>query len=159
MPRRYARSFKEGGLMKSIDLSGSQKYRTDENDEGIVKGYFNELFTTDGFILPGSTCDNKIGKKQEYYDELSQAYSGYLYIPKHRHSSGRMSVFRQFRCASGRPQQVRVSASLLRLVRPTKNLALSITVITFRMFSCRTDSTWSLQQEKCTQSIAIREVQ
>lgn len=58
--------------MKTIDLSGNWKYKTDENDEGLVKGYFGIPFTDDGFILPGSTCDNKIGKKQEYYAELSK---------------------------------------------------------------------------------------
>lgn len=58
--------------MRTIDLSGSWKYKLDENDEGLVKGYFNMPFTDSGFILPGSTCDNKIGKKQEYYTELTK---------------------------------------------------------------------------------------
>lgn len=58
--------------MKTIDLSGSWKYKTDENDVGMAEGYYNMPFADGGFILPGSTCSNKIGKKQEYYNELSK---------------------------------------------------------------------------------------
>lgn len=58
--------------MKILDLSGSWFYRTDCADCGITKEYYKERFEQNGFMLPGSTCENGIGKKQEYYDGLSK---------------------------------------------------------------------------------------
>ncbi len=58
--------------MERLDLSGIWKYRTDYADSGIINEYYKEKFELDGFVLPGSTCDNSIGKKQEYYDELTR---------------------------------------------------------------------------------------
>lgn len=58
--------------MKSIDLRGIWRYETDESDIGITEGFFKRPLESDGFVLPGSTCDNKIGKKQEYYSELNK---------------------------------------------------------------------------------------
>ena len=63
---------KEGELMEKIDLSGSWRYKTDYSDEGIEKEFYKEIFADKGFILPGSACENKVGKKQEYYDELTK---------------------------------------------------------------------------------------
>ncbi len=59
--------------MKTIDLSGSWKYRTDITDTGGIEGFFNKPSVGRGeFIVPGSACENKIGKKQEYYTEFSK---------------------------------------------------------------------------------------
>lgn len=53
--------------MNITDLSGKWRYNISEQYD-----FTGERFTDDGFILPGSTCDNHIGKKQEYYDEMSK---------------------------------------------------------------------------------------
>lgn len=58
--------------MKILDLSGAWSYKTDYDDIGITKEYYNEKFELGGFMLPGSACENSIGKKQEYYNELSK---------------------------------------------------------------------------------------
>ncbi len=55
--------------MKTIDLSGNWRYRTDEEASYIFAG---ERFSQEGFILPGSTCENGIGRPQEYYDKISK---------------------------------------------------------------------------------------
>ena len=47
--------------MKIIDISGAWEYRTD--DSVAWRG---------GFMLPGSTCENGVGKKQEYFDLLTK---------------------------------------------------------------------------------------
>ena len=58
--------------MKIIDLSGDWAYKIDYDDCGISNGYYKEKFELGGFALPGSTCDNGIGKKQKFYDELTK---------------------------------------------------------------------------------------
>ena len=58
--------------MRTIDLSGSWRYITDTDDSGIAKEYFKTRLDNGSFIVPGSTCENGIGKKQEYFDELSK---------------------------------------------------------------------------------------
>ena len=58
--------------MNIMDLSGAWLYKTDDNDCGISDEYYKERFELGGFMLPGSTCSNGIGKKQEYYDELTK---------------------------------------------------------------------------------------
>ncbi len=57
--------------MKTIDLSGAWRYETDENDMGVRDGFAGRVLKHDGFILPGSACENGVGVKQEYYDELT----------------------------------------------------------------------------------------
>lgn len=63
-------------MTEFIDLSGKWKYKTDEADKGLTLHYQNIDFETDfeagDFFLPGSACENGIGKKQEYYSELSK---------------------------------------------------------------------------------------
>lgn len=59
--------------MYKIDLSGEWLYETDEQDKGIYEEFFKRSLKHTGFKLPGSSCDNKIGKKQEYYTEYSKA--------------------------------------------------------------------------------------
>lgn len=63
---------REGELMQIIDLSGSWKYKTDEADKGISEKFYQQSFCKDGFMLPGSACENKIGRKQDYYDEFTE---------------------------------------------------------------------------------------
>ena len=58
--------------MNVIDLSGSWRYRTDEKDEGVAAGYACDTFSDDGFMLPGSACENKVGVKSEYSGELNK---------------------------------------------------------------------------------------
>ncbi len=58
--------------MKTIDLSGNWSYRTDYDDLGTQKEYYKDIFEPGGFILPGSACENGVGKKQEYYNEMSK---------------------------------------------------------------------------------------
>lgn len=58
--------------MKIIDLSGEWLYKTDYKDLGIHERYYNDKFELGCFMLPGSTCENGIGKKQQYYDELTK---------------------------------------------------------------------------------------
>ncbi|MBR0365391.1 MAG: hypothetical protein IJH94_01140 [Clostridia bacterium] len=47
--------------MKKIDLSGKWDYRTADSGEW-----------RSGFTLPGSACENGVGKKQEYFDGLTK---------------------------------------------------------------------------------------
>lgn len=58
--------------MKTVDLSGNWKYKTDTDNKGVEKGFYNTPFDGGDFVLPGSACENKVGKKQEYYDEFSK---------------------------------------------------------------------------------------
>lgn len=58
--------------MKVLDLSGSWLYKTDYDDLGIQNEYYKDKFELSGFMLPGSACENGIGKKQEYYEELTK---------------------------------------------------------------------------------------
>lgn len=55
--------------MEILDISGAWRYAEDENDTYVFKG---EKLAREGFILPGSACDNKVGKKREYYDKISK---------------------------------------------------------------------------------------
>lgn len=58
--------------MKTIDISGAWSYRLDPDDEGIAKRYYAERIVSEPFILPGTTCENKLGKKCEYADEMTK---------------------------------------------------------------------------------------
>lgn len=58
--------------MKIIDLSGDWFYKTDYDDIGITEKYYEQSFELGGFNLPGSSCENGIGKKQKYYDGISK---------------------------------------------------------------------------------------
>jgi len=59
-------------MMNILDLSGRWFYKTDYHDKGTADAYYREKFEHDGFMLPGSACENGIGKKQEYYNEPSK---------------------------------------------------------------------------------------
>ena len=48
--------------MKTIDLSGKWNYKTDIDDSQTIDSI---KFENNNFNLPGSTCDNRIGKKKE----------------------------------------------------------------------------------------------
>lgn len=56
--------------MDILDLSGNWNYAEDIDDSGLLNKYYETKLPNTNFILPGSTCDNHIGHKQEYYDEL-----------------------------------------------------------------------------------------
>lgn len=58
--------------MITTDLSGAWRWETDENDIGISQKFFNRKLKNDCFKLPGSACENGIGKSQEYFDELTK---------------------------------------------------------------------------------------
>ena len=53
--------------MKTIDLSGKWNYKTDIDDSQTIDSI---KFENNNFNLPGSTCDNHIGKKTEYFDKI-----------------------------------------------------------------------------------------
>ena len=55
--------------MKTIDLSGKWNYKTDIDDSQTIDSV---KFENNNFNLPGSTCDNQIGKKTEYFDKISK---------------------------------------------------------------------------------------
>ena len=59
-------------MKQSISLAGNWRYRTDEEDKGLLEAYFTQRFEDHVFVLPGSTCDNRIGVKKEYYDNYSK---------------------------------------------------------------------------------------
>lgn len=58
--------------MQTIDLSGIWHYRTDEEDRGLELEFFKEKFSEGEFILPGSTCENHIGRESHYAGEYSK---------------------------------------------------------------------------------------
>ena len=58
--------------MRIIDLSGVWRYETDEDNVGIEQKFYNRTLKNEGFSLPGSTCDNKIGKPCEEFTELTK---------------------------------------------------------------------------------------
>ena len=58
--------------MNTINLSGAWRWETDENDVGIARKFYARKLNNAGFKLPGSACENGIGTKQEYYDELTK---------------------------------------------------------------------------------------
>ncbi|MBO5372992.1 MAG: hypothetical protein J6A75_09780 [Lachnospiraceae bacterium] len=55
--------------MYSVDLSGKWRYALEE--DGNIPDFRQDL-EGEGFILPGTTCENRIGKKQEYYTTLNE---------------------------------------------------------------------------------------
>ncbi len=54
--------------MKIIDLSGMWRYKTDED---AAYEYRGERFPENRFKLPGTACENHIGKRRQYYDKIS----------------------------------------------------------------------------------------
>lgn len=58
--------------MKIIDISGAWKYRTDETDRGIQEAYYQQIFESEDFLLPGTTCENRVGKKQAYFADFTK---------------------------------------------------------------------------------------
>lgn len=46
-----------------MDLSGQWNYRLDPDDQGGNERWFTEQFSVDPFQLPGTTAENKIGRK------------------------------------------------------------------------------------------------
>lgn len=46
-----------------LDLSGEWSYETDLRNKGIVNKFYNKDLKNKGFSIPGSTCDNGIGKQ------------------------------------------------------------------------------------------------
>lgn len=55
--------------MEILDLSGVWRYQTDEEDTCQFGG---ERFPDSSFMLPGSACDNHVGKRQAYYERFSR---------------------------------------------------------------------------------------
>lgn len=58
--------------MEYLDLSGSWRYETDEADVGIAQQYYNRTLKEQGFCLPGSACENKIGTPQKKYHVMDK---------------------------------------------------------------------------------------
>lgn len=57
--------------MKKIDLSGLYRYETDEANVGILQEFYKRKLSGSGFKLPGSTCDNQIGRALEPFNEMN----------------------------------------------------------------------------------------
>lgn len=57
--------------MQIMDLSGSWDYETDEENTGLDRKLFQRKLKGAGFLLPGSACQNQIGRKQEYAAEFT----------------------------------------------------------------------------------------
>lgn len=57
--------------MQTINLSGAWRYETDPENIGYAQNFYSRKLKYNGFILPGSTCENAVGKKQERFTELS----------------------------------------------------------------------------------------
>lgn len=57
--------------MQTIDLSGSWRYEADPENIGYEQTFYNRTLKHDGFMLPGSACENAVGTKQEKFTELS----------------------------------------------------------------------------------------
>ncbi len=58
--------------MKIIDLKGVWRYQTDEHDVGESERFFARPLANDGFMLPGSACDNKIGNPPPQYTGITK---------------------------------------------------------------------------------------
>ncbi len=58
--------------MYRTDLSGAWRFETDEKDQGVGEGFFSRRLRGQGFLLPGSACENGVGEKQEDYPELTK---------------------------------------------------------------------------------------
>lgn len=59
--------------MKTINLHGIWRYETDENNIGIYEKFYERKLKNNGFIVPGSACDNKIGKETIPFEEMTQS--------------------------------------------------------------------------------------
>lgn len=55
----------------SISLQGEWFYRLDPEDKGIKNKWFNEIFEGEKLKLPGTLCENGIGKKLEIDYEMT----------------------------------------------------------------------------------------
>ncbi len=62
----------DGGRAFAIDISGAWRWETDENDVGRERGFYKRTLKNEGFMLPGSTCENGIGKKRPSGEALSK---------------------------------------------------------------------------------------
>lgn len=58
--------------MHTIDLSGAWRYETDPQNIGYAQEFYKRELKYENLILPGSACENKVGKKQESFNELSE---------------------------------------------------------------------------------------
>lgn len=58
--------------MRSIDLSGLWDFETDEENRGILEKFYERRLKNAGFHLPGTACENKVGKKQEEPEEFTR---------------------------------------------------------------------------------------
>ena len=70
--------------MKTINLHGIWRYETDENNIGISEKFYERKLKNNGFIVPGSACDNKIGKETIPFEEMTQSTVRSL-IPKYEY--------------------------------------------------------------------------
>lgn len=56
--------------MEILDLSGIWHYETDSDNTGISRQLYKKKLKGSSFHLPGSSCENNIGKKLKKYKEL-----------------------------------------------------------------------------------------
>ncbi len=78
--------------MKILNLAGSWRFAADEQNQGYAQEYYRKRLPGEGFMLPGSACENGIGKKQEWYQDLNRdtvrclrekySYTGALWLQR-----------------------------------------------------------------------------
>lgn len=57
--------------MELLDLSGVWRYDTDPENTGIEKQFFKRKLKGESFMLPSSSCENKVGGKLKKYENLN----------------------------------------------------------------------------------------
>ena len=82
--------------MDIINLHGTWRYETDDKDIGISEEFFKRRLKYNGFTVPGSTCDNKIGKEAVPFTEMTKETVRSL-IPKYDYK-GALWLQTDFEC-------------------------------------------------------------
>lgn len=82
--------------MDIINLHGIWRYETDDKDIGISEKFFKRKLKNDGFTVPGSACDNKIGAQALPFTEMTKETVRSL-IPKYDYK-GALWLQTDFEC-------------------------------------------------------------
>lgn len=68
--------------MKNIDISGVWRYETDPEDRGRAERFFARTLTGEGFRLPGSVCENRVGTP---FDASRYTFREIIRAPRERY--------------------------------------------------------------------------
>lgn len=85
--------------MFTLDLSGIWRYEEDLKDRGIAEEFYKRQLLSNGFVLPGDACSNKVGRqyippKELCYEAVRTLRPKYEYI-------GALWLEREFTLPSG----------------------------------------------------------